>query len=57
MFIYLLIPILYMSQHKTHERDPDSFKEKKGFDISLKMYHDLNDVGRLSDNTTLEQVN
>jgi len=57
MFIYLLIPILYMSQDKTHERDPESFKEKKSFDLSLKMYHDLNEVGRISDNTTLEKVN
>lgn len=56
MFIYLLISILYMSQDKTHERDPESFKEKKGFDLSLKMYHDLNEVGKISNNTTLEKV-
>ena len=36
-----------MSQDKTHERDPQSFKELKGMDFAVKVYHDISQVGQV----------
>jgi len=43
-----------MSQDKTHERDPQSFKELKGMDFAVKVYHDISQVGQVE--TELEKI-
>jgi len=43
-----------MSQDKTHERDPQSFKELKGMDFAVKVYHDISQVGQVA--TDLEKI-
>jgi hypothetical protein len=43
-----------MSQEKTHERDPQSFKELKGMDFAVKVYHDISQVGQVA--TDIEKI-
>ena len=31
----------------THEREPETFKEKKGMEYAINMYHDLEEVGKV----------
>tara|TARA_R110002074_G_scaffold360802_1_gene533694 strand:- start:444 stop:740 length:297 start_codon:yes stop_codon:yes gene_type:complete len=31
----------------THEREPQTFKEKKGMEFAINMYHDLEEVGKV----------
>ena len=31
----------------THEREPETFKEKKGMEFAINMYHDLEEVGKV----------